>query len=420
MLPISWDIQAALAVLTRAIALGAAFVLAVFTVRRALFAITILLARPASPAELESADLGGHLPDLLILASCRNESTMIAGLCTALDSVVYPRERLQIVLIDDGSTDDTHAAMLRWTHSKPGWHVQKMPANAGKANALNAALKQHAFGDIVYVFDADHRPQPDALMRAARYFQDSSVGGMSGRTASMNGLDSPSAFYAAVEGDVHQLVTMRAKDRLRLAPALLGSNCGYRSTVLNECGGFPGGALLEDSALTLAIRCAGYNLRFAEDVITHHQVPTTIRGYLHQHIRWARGFNDVAGARAPALFSARTCAVPWPVRLELALFSAGYLDRLALMAGVALLGLSALNAHVFWFPAWLIVLSLVMPLIQIMLLFVEQRAPLGRWLRLPLVPLFFLLDLYAAGRGMLDTLMRKVPVWTATERVVKP
>lgn len=400
-----------LSVMSRMAALLAAAILLVFTLRRAVFAAMVLL----KPRVAQTRTVA-FTPDILVLAPCRNEAGMIAGLSIALSELDYPSDHLRIVLIDDGSTDGTVAAMAGAAKGRQNWHVLSLPRSSGKAGALNAAMRQHAFGDVVYVFDADHRPSPHALKRAASYFQDENVGGVSGRTVAMNALSSPSAYYSAVEGDVHQLVTMRAKDRLNLAPALLGSNCGYRRSALAACGGFPSGALLEDSVLTLSLACAGYRLRFAEDAVATHQMPQTIRGYLRQHIRWARGFNDAAGARAPSLLNA--CAVPWLTRFELLLFSAGYLDRLALITGLGLLALSALDPRLFWFPGWLIALSLLMPLAQIVLLFIAQRSSAAWWVRLPFVPLFFALDIFAAIRGMLETVARRPAVWTQTERAV--
>src|SRR5207244_1600336 len=79
------------------------------------------------------------------------------------------------------------------------------------------------------------------------------VAGVSGQMRVNNGLESPAAAYSMIESAVNQFVTMRAKDRLNLAPALLGSNCAYRLAALREVSGFRGGALLEDSDLTLVL-----------------------------------------------------------------------------------------------------------------------------------------------------------------------
>ena len=238
-----------IAVLTlafRIVAALVAFILLVFTARRLLFATTILLKPRVNRSSTQPA--AKLMPDMLVLVPCRNERDMLPDLCASLDQLDFPHDHLKIVLIDDGSTDGTAATMTQLARGKSHWHVLLLPANIGKASALNAALKQHAFGTVVYIFDADHRPQPDVLTKVARYFDDERVGGVSGRTVAMNALSSPSAYYAALGSDVHQLVTMRAKDDLNLAPALLGSNCGYQRAALAACGGFPVGALLEDSA----------------------------------------------------------------------------------------------------------------------------------------------------------------------------
>lgn len=355
------------------------------------------------------------LPDVLVLASCRNEGTVISDLCDALARLDYPRDAYQVVLIDDGSHDRTGKIMAQAAYGKSGWHVLSLAKSLGKARALNAALRKMDFGEIVYVFDADHRPRPDVLRRAVRHFESEKVAGVSGRTLPVNPIASPGAFYSTVESYVHQMVTMRAKDRLELAPALLGSNCGYRRSALVECGGFREDALLEDSDMTLAFYLAGYRVRFAEDAVAFCQVPETVGGYLKQHARWTRGFHDVAHDHARTLLNDRRLSL-W-LRLELLLFSAGYLDRMAFMGAVMLTCFAFLSGGAWQFLASLVILALLVPMLQILALFVEQRVPVAMWVRLPLIPLFYCLDLLAALRGFGDALFRKEKVWNSPPRV---
>jgi cellulose synthase/poly-beta-1,6-N-acetylglucosamine synthase-like glycosyltransferase len=401
--------------LVTAISLPIILVLLVFNIRRLLFLLAAVA--PKNRAYGSGTGTSGRqrrLPDVLILAPCRNEEGMIAGLCQALDGLDYPRECHQVVLIDDGSSDATAAHMKRFAHGKPGWHVLSLPANLGKAGALNAALAAFPYGEIIYVLDADHRPDPSALLNAVRHFDDAGVAGVSGRTVPLNALASPSAFYASVENDVHQLVTMRAKDRLGLAPALLGSNCGYRRAALAECGGFPAGALLEDSVLTLAFYGYGKSVRFAEEAVAYHQVPETVTGYLKQHRRWSRGFNDTAQHHAPGLL--RNRRLPLAVRLELFLFAAGYLDRIALAGAAGLAALSAIDKRRFPFPRAVLYAALLAPLAQIAVLFAEQRAPWAMWARLPLIPFYYLLDIVVAMLALADSLLHRNRVWSQTAR----
>jgi cellulose synthase/poly-beta-1,6-N-acetylglucosamine synthase-like glycosyltransferase len=207
---------------------------------------------------------------------------------------------------------------------------------------------------------------------------------------------------------------MRAKDRLDLAPALLGSNCAYRRTALLECGGFKEGSFLEDSDITLAFYRAGYRIRFAQDVEALHQVPETIRGYINQHSRWARGFMNVANQQG--IGSLRDRELSLPLRVELFLFSAGYLDRIALIGAIAIGLLSLLMGKNFQLLWVVIALALLTPWIQVILLFAEQRMPLPMWLRLPFIPFFYVFDLVSAGLGVVDSLTRKVGTWKKTER----
>lgn len=398
------------------IAIPIVAVLLLFSLRRIIFTLAIFLA--AKKRKLPSSLAGIDLPDVLILVSCRNEAGMIHGICWALSQLDYPHAKYQVVLIDDASTDGTGALMKREVALRSRWYVINFQDNLGKAGALNFALNQFPFGEIVFIFDADHRPEPQALRRAVQYFGDPSVAAVSGFTKVANPVASPSAFYCTVESYTNQLVTMRAKDRLGLAPALLGSNCGYRREMLVECGGFRTGAFSEDSDLTVTFYRAGYRVRFAEDALSYQQVPQSIRGYLRQHVRWGRGLNDVA--RVHSLEILHDPALPLSLRLELLFFTAGYLDRIALMGAGLLMLLSYLGGGPFHFFLSLILFVLLVPFVQIVALFIKERMNTAMWIRLPFVPAFFALDIFAAIRSILDTVLDRSRVWSRTERVEIP
>jgi cellulose synthase/poly-beta-1,6-N-acetylglucosamine synthase-like glycosyltransferase len=151
-----------------------------------------------------------------------------------------------------------------------------------------------------------------------------------------------------------------------------------------------------------------------EDAISFQQVPQSMDGYVQQHIRWGRGLNDVA--RVHSLETLKDRKLPWSLRLELLLFTAGYLDRLALMSTILLAGLSYLLEGPL-FPLLLIILfSLAMPLVQIVILFLRERVNIAMWVRLPLVPIFFAIDIFAAMRAMCDSLLNQPRLWSKTER----
>jgi cellulose synthase/poly-beta-1,6-N-acetylglucosamine synthase-like glycosyltransferase len=394
------------------LAIPIAALLLLFNIRRLLFLVAIL---PGSDSQRRSSPLSElYLPEVLVLVPCRDEAALIPELCQSLSELDYPAEKLQVVLIDDGSVDGTGRVMEQQAASRAGWHVLRFATNLGKAHSLNTALAQIAFGEIIYIFDADHRPHANVVRRAVRYFLAPRVAAVTGFTKVLNPVASPSAFYSTVESYVNQLVTMRAKDRLGLAPALLGSNCAYRREPLLACGGFRDGALSEDSDLTVTFYREGYRVRFMEDAISFQQVPESLEGYLKQHIRWGRGLNDVARVHSLDLLRDRT--LPGALRLELLLFTTGYLDRLALMSAVLLVVLSYLLGSELTPLLWIILFSLAMPLVQIVVLFLKERMSTNMWIRLPFIPVFFAIDIFAALRAMLETFLNQPRLWTKTER----
>jgi cellulose synthase/poly-beta-1,6-N-acetylglucosamine synthase-like glycosyltransferase len=200
-----------------------------------------------------------------------------------------------------------------------------------------------------------------------------------------------------------------------LAPALLGSNCAYRRSALIAAGAFRSGALLEDSDLTLRLTRLGYRLRFVPESIAWHQVPESIDGYVRQHMRWARGFNDVA--RDHLIDLLRDRHLPLRVRIESAVFALGYLDRLALLSALGMQTIDRIFGRAFNFPKSVLQLSLAMPLLQIAAAFRSERVSSAMWLRLPIIPILFGLDILVAARSLIESLLNRPRVWTKTQRI---
>jgi cellulose synthase/poly-beta-1,6-N-acetylglucosamine synthase-like glycosyltransferase len=229
-----------------------------------------------------------------------------------------------------------------------------------------------------------------------------------------NGGASPAAAYTAIESLVNQFVTMRAKDRLELAPALLGSNVAYRRAALEAVGGFSRGALLEDSDLTLAFALAGWRSRFVPESISLHNAPATLRGYLQQHLRWNRGFHQVSRGRLADAWHSRRLSLP--LKLELTFFALGYADRLALLAGGLFTLADLVRPAMFGFPRWVWPVYFGVPALEMVAALALARERPAAYLRLAVVPFFFLFDIAIAAWSALASVLRRPARWTATER----
>ena len=455
------------------LALAVAAVLLVFNVRRLIFLAVAAfdLTAGRSKDRDDSGHAGDLLPEVLVLAPMRNESRSLPDLVRSLLALDYPADRVTIGLIDDASTDGSGAAMDALVAAHHRVHALHNPASLGKADSLNAGLACWQTGEIVAVYDADARPAPDSLRQIVAAFADPCVAAAGGMIRPANGLASLTASYGAIERLVHQQVTMRAKDRLNLAPAILGSNCAYRRSDLAAAGGFPGGAFLEDSHLTVTFARQGRRTRFLSAAAAFDQVPETLGGYWRQHVRWGRGFVEVAvagqGARhARRLKPASDKGKPaeagsesggfagesalsshsrgggnpllwaldsrlrgndvWTVtrpslvqRVELTLFSLGYLDRLALLAGVGLTtGRRVLGrrGRADGLLAGMLLVNVLLPYAQTATALAAERASLAFWSRLPVLPVFFVVDAAAAFWSAVLSVSRQPRTWQQTER----
>jgi cellulose synthase/poly-beta-1,6-N-acetylglucosamine synthase-like glycosyltransferase len=407
-------------------ALTTAGVLLAFSLRRA--ALLLAAAWP-SHARRSAAPLAAELPPVTLLIASRNEAPSLPGLFAALDALDYPRDRLQAIVVDDASTDSSPDLARAWAAACPWATVLSLSANVGKAQALNQALDEKpssaprsdpssslapGLGEILVVYDADHRPLPDSLRALVAPFADPRVAAASGQMRVANGGASPAAAYAAIESLVNQFVTMRAKDRLKLAPALLGSNVAYRRAGVEAVGGFTRAALLEDSDLTLAFALAGLRTRFVPESVSLHHAPVSLRGYLQQHLRWNRGFHQVSRGRLASAW--RSPRVSWPLKLELTFFALGYADRLALLAGVSFTLADLIRPATFGFPRWVWPVYFVVPALELVAALALARERPAAYLRLAVVPFFFAFDIAIAAWSALASALRRPARWTPTER----
>lgn len=387
------------------------FVLVAFTVRRLAYAVALIFDRPKAafpPAQSP--------PEILVLVPCQNEETVAVGIIQALARQDYPTERFTVVAIDDASTDKTNSVLRSTIEERENFHLLERRAEdggSGKPAALNQALLQYPDGEIVCVFDADSRPAPDTLSRAAAHFTDGRVAGVNGRMRAANPDDSPVAYYTYIEGLVHQLVTMRAASRLGATTALMGTNMYIRREVLDELGGFAPGALLEDTDLTLKIPPVQGRVLFDPAIECEIEVPVSLSAYRRQHAGWQRGFAQSLTANlGQILLDPGRSLIQ---RADALLFSAGYLDRIFLVAAVFLMVLKPYWPLLF-FPWWLLAVILISPALQVLLVLAIEKAPLLHYLKLPLLGLIFPFDIAAAFSATALSLLGRPAKWYKTPR----
>jgi len=128
-----------------------------------------------------------YTPSITIIIPTHNEERTIGFKLRNLSKVLYPREKMQIILVDDASTDGTLQEVFKFVNDHPelNFEIVKEKARKGKSSALNTALK-HVKNDIIVVTDADTFWDPNILRKSLPFLSDPSVGAISGKQNLLN------------------------------------------------------------------------------------------------------------------------------------------------------------------------------------------------------------------------------------------
>jgi len=311
----------------------------VFLMRHLAFAISALALAPRDMRSRSGFDFGYH-PFVSVMVPCRNEELVIEGLVTALMALDYPDDRHEVIVIDDGSDDNTGSILdrlaarypvLRCIHRPPG-------AGGGKSGALNTALET-ARGEVVVVFDADHKPRADVLRRLARHFADPNVGAVQGRCIVRNSNETRLARSIAVDYYCGYLVNEYGRQSLFELPAYGGSNCAVRASWIRAFGGWNENTVTEDTDLTLRLIMVGRSVRFDVTAIdTEESVPTFHR-FWRQRYRWARGHQQAWREYRRAVWSAPS--LDFAKKIESTMFLLVYHVPVFCMLGLVMVVLRA-------------------------------------------------------------------------------
>jgi cellulose synthase/poly-beta-1,6-N-acetylglucosamine synthase-like glycosyltransferase len=263
-----------------------------FFARHLAFAVSAL---ESAPTDLAAPDIAvAELPSVTVIVACHNEGSVIDALMTSLLALEYPVGLLQVIVVDDGSTDGTGAQLDAWAAQSGRVGVVHRPASSGggKSGALNTGLEQ-ATGEIIVVFDADHEPHADVVWRLVRHFVDPAVAAVQGRCEVKNPGDSPLAHLVALDYLSGYLVNEYGRQSLFQLPAYGGANCAVRAHLLRESGGWNVDTVTEDTDLTLRLLLGGHRVRYDVTAVDAEEGVVTFQRFWRQRYRWARGHQQV-------------------------------------------------------------------------------------------------------------------------------
>src|SRR4051794_23808891 len=247
------------------------------------------------------------LPPVTIQLPLYNERYVVERLIEETVKMDYPKELLQIQVLDD-STDDTapFAEALVEQYRALGYPIEylhRSNRHGFKAGALQAGLNS-ATGELVAVFDADFIPPADFLMRTVHHFTDPKVGVVQTRWSYLN---RDYNFLTEVEGmllDGHFILEHGARSRAGYFFNFNGTAGILRIKMIDDAGGWQHDTLTEDSDLSYRAQLKGWKFMYLPGLDCPSELPVEMHGFQVQQSRWAKGLTQVAMKLLPSILKA--------------------------------------------------------------------------------------------------------------------
>ena len=371
--------------------------------------------------ELDRASV--DLPAVSVLIPARDEELVIRKTIEKLLRLDYPREKMEIILIDDGSRDRTADIAREMGMLDGRVRLIQLPVadvGRGKSYALNKGLQQ-AKHDFIAVYDADNNPEPSSLKILVKHLvSDPRLGAVIGKFRTLNRHRNLLTRFINIETLGFQWI-LQAGRYLAFGLAILpGTNCVIRKEVLETCGGWDEAAITEDAELSVRLYQKGWKIKFVPMAVAWEQEPEKISVWARQRIRWVRGNNYVIRKFLKQFFLLRNRFLA----LEfIYLFILYYLFLMAIVVSHALFLLCGLGVLSVPLPGpytavWISAFLMYLLEIILVLSYEDEDTPLNVLITGLMYFTYCHLWIYVVFRGFyLDLTRRRMGIWDKTERV---
>lgn len=235
-----------------------------------------------------------EMPFVSIMIPAHNEEytiTRCMETLAKLDYHVENRRNYEIIVIDDGSTDNT-AALLKDLKREFQFMkiVTRKPPRSGKGKGyvLNDGLEL-CKGDVIAVFDADARVEPDFLKKIIPYLNEDGVEGVQSRVKMYNRDENFLTAMQEIEFTIFGNVILRAKDIMGKTAFLGGNGQIVTKKAIKEIGGWDGFAVTEDLNMSIKLIMNNYKIRYCGEAVVYQEAVPQWDLFFRQRIRWATG-----------------------------------------------------------------------------------------------------------------------------------
>lgn len=258
------------------------------------------------------------LPLITVQLPLFNELYVVDRLLKAVTAIDYPREKLEIQVLDD-STDETtsvaEAVVAKYAAQGFDIHyIHRADRTGFKAGALEHGNK-FAKGELLAIFDADFVPKPDCLRKLVDFFTDPLVGCAQMRWAHINGNYNLLTRLQTIMLDGHFVVEQTTRNRTGGFFNFNGTAGIWRRQAIEMSGGWQHDTLTEDTDLSFRAQLMGWKFVYLLDEEAPAEIPVEINAFKAQQRRWAKGVMQVGIKLYPRLWLA-----PLPFRVKLEMF----------------------------------------------------------------------------------------------------
>lgn len=234
----------------------------------------------------------GELPTVAVFIPAHNEEVVIAQTLKAMSRLYYPKDKLDVIVINDNSSDRTGEIVQEFTEKFPFIRmVVTEPPNKGigKSSALNEALVQSE-SEFIAVYDADNTPERMAVWYLVMgLLNDPKAGAVVGKFRVINAKETWLTRFINIETICFQWMAQAGRWRWFKVATIPGTNFAIRRSIMEQLGGWDVKAMAEDTELTIRVYNLGYHIRFFPKAVTWEQEPETLKVWWNQRLRWARG-----------------------------------------------------------------------------------------------------------------------------------
>ncbi|ENZ00476.1 hypothetical protein HMPREF1092_02643 [Clostridium thermobutyricum] len=306
-----------------------------------------------------------YYPFVSVMVPAHNEAVVIDKTVKSLLNLSYPKDRYEIIVINDNSSDNSAEILKRIQDNNKDRNLivintDSVNGGKGKSNSLNIGFEKSK-GELLAIYDADNTPEKNALKYLVQtILEDDKLGAVIGKFRCRNKNVNLLTKFINIETLTFQWMAQAGRWQLFNLCTIPGTNFVIRRSIIESMGGWDTKAVTEDTEISFRMYRMGYKIKFMPKAITWEQEPQTLNVWIRQRTRWAKGNTYVVVKNFKYLFK-RNAGV---TRFDILYYSMTYflfLSASILSDSLFLLGLLGVihlditgYSTLFWFMAILV------------------------------------------------------------------